>query len=376
MFHKRSGDDVVLITSEDGLSDIDKYDKVYLSKVFTDTIIPDDLLQIQNITYGGSGFFNEDAPFLQYEIEHMKPDYHLYDTWVYNKLSTGGKRSDYKYFLDYSIGFLTRGCFRRCGFCINKNNNKCDIHSNIAEFYDPSRPKLCFLDDNFFAYDGWKNLIEKIKLVGKPFRFMQGLDIRLLDDEKIHSMYAWRYDGNFIFSFDDINDAEIIESQIKKMYELYPKWNKHLMFYVLCGFDVNDEYNDEFWKRDIESVFKRIKILSKYSCQPYIMRFNRCYDSNYCGIYSVIASWCNQPSMFKKLSFELFAKLKGMGRYYSKYSGNLDLFIKDGNIKGAPWRYMEDLSSIMPELVEEYFRFIPSSIAVVGEDLNREIKSV
>lgn len=371
MFHKRNGDDVFLITSE---KEIDGFDKLYLSKVFVDTYVPEYLLNKENITYGGTGFYYDNAQPLPDEVEHIRPDYHLYDYWVRDRISCGCKRSDFKYFLDYSIGFLTRGCIRKCGFCINKKYDKCDIHSSIAEFYDPSRPKLCFLDDNFFAYNKWDSLIDKIQLVGKPFKFIQGLDIRLLDDEKIHSMYTWRYDGNFMFSFDNINESDVIESNLKRMYELYPKWTKHIGFNILCGFDDNDIYDDEFWKKDICSVFKRIKILCKYSCQPYIMRFNKCYETKYCGIYSVIASWCNQPSMFKNLSFELFAKLKGMGRYYSRYKGDYKKFLNDGNEKGAPWKNMEMLSNIIPELVDEYFHFIPSSVAVVGEDLNRKIK--
>ena len=49
------------------------------------------------------------------------PDYHLYDDFVNDQLSNGGKRIDFKYYLDYSIGFMTRGCFRQCPFCVNKN---------------------------------------------------------------------------------------------------------------------------------------------------------------------------------------------------------------------------------------------------------------
>lgn len=62
------------------------YDKIIISKVFTDTPIP---LQIQHLSiceYGGTGFFYDKAKPLPYEIEHHKPDYHLYDEWVNNKI--------------------------------------------------------------------------------------------------------------------------------------------------------------------------------------------------------------------------------------------------------------------------------------------------
>ena len=34
------------------------------------------------------------------------------------------KRKEFEYYLDYSIGFATRGCFRQCSFCVNKNYKK------------------------------------------------------------------------------------------------------------------------------------------------------------------------------------------------------------------------------------------------------------
>lgn len=62
--------------------DLDQYDKVYISKVFTDTPIDENILTLPNVEYGGTGFFFDKAPDLPYEIEHHFPDYHLYDDFV------------------------------------------------------------------------------------------------------------------------------------------------------------------------------------------------------------------------------------------------------------------------------------------------------
>ena len=78
-YHKQKGDLVDLLLSYD---DIGNYDKVYISKVFTDTPIYDGILDLPCVEYGGTGFFYDKAPALPYEIEHIKPDYHLYDKWV------------------------------------------------------------------------------------------------------------------------------------------------------------------------------------------------------------------------------------------------------------------------------------------------------
>ena len=89
-FHKERGDEVVLKTDYEGL---EGFDRVYLSKVFTDTEIPEGVLELGNLEYGGTGFYYDKAPKLPDEMEHHMPDYHLYDGWVQEKLDAGaGKR--------------------------------------------------------------------------------------------------------------------------------------------------------------------------------------------------------------------------------------------------------------------------------------------
>ena len=66
-YHKQKGDSVDLLFDYD---DVSKYDKVYISKVFTDTPVPDGILDLPYVEYGGTGFFYDKAPTLPYEIEH------------------------------------------------------------------------------------------------------------------------------------------------------------------------------------------------------------------------------------------------------------------------------------------------------------------
>ena len=76
------------------------------------------------------------------------PDYRLYEEWVMAQIAAGGKRNEYTYYLGYSIGFLTRGCFRKCSFCVNQNYDRVYVHSALSEFVDDSQKKICLLDDN------------------------------------------------------------------------------------------------------------------------------------------------------------------------------------------------------------------------------------
>lgn len=232
-FHKAHGDEVELLTSFQVLG----WDKIYLSKVFTDTEVPGELLSAPNVVYGGTGFYYDKAPDLPYEIEHSFPDYHLYDEWVQSKLAAGGKPKDYVYYTDYSIGFLTRGCFRKCEFCVNKKYNRCVPHSPLSEFLDPERKKICFLDDNFFACPQWERLISEVVSTGKRFQFKQGLDFRIMTDKKMHNLITWKYATDFTFAFDHIADKEIIETKLKRFRQLFPSFKKNLRFFVLCGYN-------------------------------------------------------------------------------------------------------------------------------------------
>lgn len=343
-YYKQNGNQVELKVDYENLN---QYDKVFISKVFTDTEVPDGVISLSNVEYGGTGFYYDKAPKLPNEIEHAMPDYHLYDDWVSKKLESGGKRKDFTYYLDYSIGFVTRGCFRQCEFCVNKNYKKCEPHSPVSEFVDPSRPKICFLDDNFFACPKWREIIEDVKTTGKRFQFKQGLDERLLTDEKAKELMSWKYDGDYIFAFDNIEDKEIVEEK-SRIIRKYNKNKKHdVKFYVLCGFDRNGKYDLDFWKQDINDLFERLFILSKYKFKPYVMRFEKYKESPLYGTYVNVARWCNQPSFFSNHSYKDFC-IKDDNR------------ITGGKGTSSTWRYYKQLEDLNLDC-NKYFDIVPRS---------------
>lgn len=317
-FHKSQGDEVELKTKYEDLSG---YDKVYLSKVFTDTEVPTEVLKLENITCGGTGFFYDKAPPLPEEVEHQKPDYHLYDDWVEEQLRQGGNAKDFTYYRDYSIGFLTRGCFRGCEFCVNKNYRRVIKHSPIEEFLDESRPKICLLDDNFLGHPRWKERLLDLQSRGKPFQFKQGLDERLLTDESCGVLFRSKYDGDYIFAFDNIADSALIERKIV----LARKYTTAaLKFYCFCGFDRGGKWDDKFWRDDIFDLLKRIEILARHGCVPYVMRYARYTESPYRGLYVSIARWCNQPNFFKKKSLREFAEANGLTSACYRYVSDFE----------------------------------------------------
>ena len=237
----------------------------------------------------------------------------MYDQWVETKISNGVSKSSLKYYTDYSIGFITRGCFRQCDFCVNKNYKKVCKHSPLSEFLDISRPKICLLDDNFFGFVQWKESLLELQNSHKPFQFKQGLDERLLTDEKCEMLFKSKYDGDYIFAFDNIADADLITKKL----ELLRKYtNKIPKFYVFTGFDRNDKWNNQFWNQDLIDLMERIRILFSFHALPYIMRFNRYVESPYAKLYTELARWCNQPAFAKKKSFREFASLRTNGINY------------------------------------------------------------
>lgn len=365
-YHKLLGDTVTL---EFDYSKIDTYDKVYISKVFMDTEIPGEptdkgikvestvsqyyanspILNKQNVEYGGTGFFYDKSPKLENNIEHIMPDYHLYDQWVAQKLSEGVKPKELAYYTDFSIGFTTRGCIRKCSFCVNKNYSKCLLHSVLDEFVDKDRKYICLLDDNVFACADWKTVFEELHKTGKRFQFKQGLDERLLTDEKCEELFnKSKWIGDYIFAFDNIRDRELIERKLQLIRE---HTNKAAKFYTFCGFNHNEPntYNNEFWESDIKNLLERIKVLMNYGCLPYVMRYKDYILSPYAGMYITMARWCNQPSFFKKKSFREFCIANGLN--------------------SSAYRYMTQFETVCPEIAKEYFD-------IKYEQLNKYIKQI
>lgn len=309
--------------------DLEEFDHVYISKVFTDTWVPEWILEgvnmdtgetdlPENIHVGGTGFFFANAPNLEDEIEHHIPDYHLYDGWIETeeekarnaaekkgkKFNKAAFRGQFKEYTDYSIGFVTRGCFRKCPFCVNQKYDKVFLHSPLEEFYDDTRKKICLLDDNFLGCPEWRKILTDLIALKKPFKFKQGMDERLLTDERCEILFNANYDGDYTFAFDNISDYDLIHRQLRRIRKYTNTIN--IKFYVLVGFESVDAF-------DIENAFKRIELLMRFRCLPYIMRYqNKNYtpwkESEYRSLYVTLARWGNQPSIFKKMSFRQFCE--------------------------------------------------------------------
>jgi hypothetical protein len=158
-WHKSNGDEVSIYNPL-----FDKPDLIYASKVFTTTAdyayFPSDIPVVK----GGSGY-NYDVK-LEDEVESVYPDYELFDC-------------------DYALGFTTRGCIRKCPFCIvPKKEGSIRVVADIYQFWR-GQDKLMLLDNNLTALpDHFVSVLQS--LIKEKIRtdFAQGFDIRLITDER------------------------------------------------------------------------------------------------------------------------------------------------------------------------------------------------
>lgn len=329
-YYKEQGHLVRLIYNS--YKEVYEYDQVFISKVFTFSEIPPEILELPYVHIGGTGFFEDGGSDLPEEIEHHKPDYDLYKDYVQTQLDEGRSRTTFADYLDYSIGFTTRGCFRKCAFCVNKKYDRVHRHSPVAEFYDETKPYIYLWDDNILAYPHWEEIIDELEATGKPFQFRQGIDLRLMTDRKAYRFNNVSYHGDFIFAFDHLKDKDLIIEKV----QLWKRYSSRVCkMYVLSGFESQDEH-------DIENVFERISVLMKYGSLPYIMRYEKYKTSRFRGMYVELARWCNQPQFFKKKSFREFCEAN-------------QLYKKNQETNCAAYQVMLDFEKEFPEIAAKYF---------------------
>jgi len=312
--------------------DIECITHIYLSKVFTFTKEPLFIssAHCHSISKGGTGYYANETndelfeqkreedmhalekdPFLVgFDLAKQMPDYNLYNEFIEKKISKENSNiKKYKDYQQFSIGFLTRGCIRQCPFCVNKNITTVTNYSALTDFVDMSRPKIYLWDDNFLASPNWKTLLLELQATNKPFQFRQGLDIRLMTEEKASLLAKSRYHGDFLFAFDRIQDMDIIRRKLTIWKSATKKTTK---LYLFCGYQVTD---NESLYYNVLDLFKRIKVLMEFGCLPYVMRHEDYKNAELRNIYVQIARWCNQPQFYKKLSFKEFVY---RNQYYTK----------------------------------------------------------
>ena len=288
-WHKAQGDEVSWYESIDGW-----FDRVYMSKVFSFTPDYDYVINATEIIKGGSGYciemvngkevFHPERDIqLPSEIEHIYPDYSIYPTLT----------------KDTAFGFLTRGCPRGCDFCVvGKKEGKCSRKvADLKEFWNGQK-NIVLCDPNILACKEWKNLLQQLIDSKAWVDFNQGIDIRLMTEEKAKMLSRIKV-KELHFAWDKYQDKE----KILPKFKLFSKHFNRLMrghravVYTLVNFDTT-----------LEQDLDRIYTLRDMGYWAYVM----IYDKEHCDpIYKKLQRWVNMRPTFAKIDrFEDYTRKK------------------------------------------------------------------
>jgi hypothetical protein len=161
---------------------------------------------------------------LFYEAEDLMPDYSLVPYW------------------DGSIIFSSRGCIRKCPFCAVPTLEKDFIPKrSIAKFIHPAHKRVILWDNNFLASPYWHDILLEIKERNLWVDFNQGLDSRLLNEEKAE-MIASMKTHLIRTAYDSSSSRKRIEKGVELLISKGVSARKILM-YLLFNFE-NDTPED------------------------------------------------------------------------------------------------------------------------------------
>lgn len=251
-----------------------EYDRVYSSKVFTFT--PENPYLPENTIRGGVGYGNYDS--LPDEIDNMFPDYSIYPD------------------VDYAIGFLTRGCIRKCPWCVvPKKEGMIHPYRTWQEIKRPDSRKIVFMDNNVLACP---HGIEQMKdMVGKKVwvDFNQGLDARLVTDEIAGILAGLRWIRQIRTACDTDANMEAVGTMVERL-KAHGVTPRKVFVYVLV--------------QDIPSAERRVQFLRDIGCDPFAQPY-RDFTTNKEPERKLkdFARWVNDKAIFKTV--KTFEEYKG-----------------------------------------------------------------
>ena len=267
-WHKAQGDEV------EWWNPLLTYDRVYSSKVFTFT--PECLYLPENTVKGGTGYgIYEDLPD---EIDAMFPDYSIYPN------------------VDYAIGFLTRGCIRRCPWCaVPKKEGAIRPYRTWREIKRPDSKKIVFMDNNVLACPHGLEQIRDMGDADVRVDFNQGLDARLITPDVAYYLARLKWIRFIRMSCDTDGMLDVVRSAIALLRD-YGVKPYRVFVYLLV--------------QDVESAERRALALRDVGAEVFAQPY-RDFTTNAepASELKRLARWVNHKAIFK--STERFSDYKG-----------------------------------------------------------------
>lgn len=256
-----------------------KYDKTYISKVFTYT--PDyikSLSKLGEIIKGGSGYDLKNK--LPINIDNMLPDYSIYNI------------------TDKAYGFLTRGCNYKCNWCVvPKKEGKPKPYRDIEDILQ-GRKKVILMDNNILATNYGLTQIEKIIKLGIRVDFNQGIDARLITCEIAELLSNVKWIRSIRFACDS---DSMIEPVIKAME-------------LLVKFGIGKWRFDNYLllNGSLESAYKRANEMKKFGVSINTQPYRDFRQNNIIPQWQKdFARWGNRKQLYKSTDFKNYEARKG-----------------------------------------------------------------
>lgn len=252
-YHRNKGDEVAWwLPLEDGA-----FDKVYCSSIFSFT----DRTEVPlRAIAGGTGYADPGSLRLPT----------VYDYSIYPKC-------------DYSIVRFSRGCIRKCPFCLVPRHEG-RIHPAYPPNLNPNGNAIHVYDNNFFANPEWPAAIKQLQEWGQPVDFNQAVDARIMTDEMCEAVQSLKLQTYLRIAWDNprVNMVPHIE-RLLKYYRPYK-----IFCYMLIG----------YWSTEREDVF-RAEALKELGVQVFAMPYNKKdpYQKRF-------ARWVNHKAIFKSVKWK------------------------------------------------------------------------
>jgi hypothetical protein len=208
------------------------------------------------------------------KVERICPDYSLYA-------------------LDYSLGFLTRGCIRKCPWCIvpQKEGDVCPA-SDIQDFAE--HRNVVLMDNNVLSHEHGIRQIEKIARLGLRVDFNQGLDARLIDDTMARLLAKVQWLEPIRLACDRQEMVPHVQKAVRLL-----RWHnatpRRYTVYVLV--------------KDIPDALERVQFLKGLNVSPFAQPY-RDFTANAepTKEQKNFARWCNHKAIYNSTTWEDYRK--------------------------------------------------------------------
>lgn len=308
-FYKHQGFQVVLehIDNPSG----QKADMVLCSVLFTWNKQKAEKLRklYSNIVFGGTGW--DLSIKLPPEVESCKPDYDLYGVGhIYPRIKgimTREARERKAQEIVYAgIGFTSRGCVRKCGFCVvPRKEGRLHQDAPIKDLINPRSNVIILLDNNLTADPDCIEKLKEIKERNLVVDITQGIDVRLMTPEIAQALSEVTHLRSLHYAWDLMPYEHQVMNGIQTLSKVVNK-RRHMCF-MLVG------YNTTF-----EEDMYRYRRLREIGVDPYVMIYNK--KSTYQLHH--FARWVN-GRFYKKCNFDEYSpwiKARQEGELLFNYS--------------------------------------------------------